>query len=343
MPFRLLVQLKAQTGPVEPKEIVVHEDAISVGRDKACQVLLADPAVSRRHLSIVREGTLYFVADLGSSFGTRINGEVLPAKEKRLLRDGDVLAVGPYDLTFDSTPAPAHSTEEPTAFIAKRELQGALRGLAAEPPCLRAMNGPLEGRRFEIREAQEIVIGREPGVDIVLDDELTSRRHARIRRDWSGTQLEDLGSRNGVRVNRKAVAETRLADRDEIEIGSTRFLFIDPGALPEPTPRPARPEAPAPGALPEPAVTPPPAEPPSPLEPSEPPAPPSPHEELEAPSGDAAGASQPQERASGEPPPAVRPPWPGTGQERVRNLVEIGAVAGAVLFVLFLLIAAFLR
>lgn len=350
MPFRLLVRSKAQTGPVEPQEIRVHEDAIAVGRDKACQVLLADPAVSRRHLSIVREGALYFVADLGSSFGTRVNGEVLPAKEKRLLRDGDVLAVGPYDLTFDSTAPAAADAQEPTSFIVKREIQDALRGLAVDPPFLRAMNGPLEGRRFEIQEAQELVIGREPGVDIVLDDDLTSRRHARVRRDWSGTYIEDLGSRNGVRLNRKAVAEARLSDRDEIEIGGTRILFIDPGAVPEPAaaidppaphPEPAATsDSPAQSsAPPEEARSPGPAAAPpqadlsaSPSGPGESPAP------AWAEPASAPGARPPD---SAELPPASRPRWPGTGAERVKNLIELGLVLGAVVFVLFVLAAVF--
>jgi pSer/pThr/pTyr-binding forkhead associated (FHA) protein len=233
MPFRLLVQSKAQTGEAPAQELLLSEDAVTVGRDKQCQVVLGDPAVSRRHLTITREDALYFAADLGSSFGTRINGAALPAKERRLLRDGDVIAIGPYDLTFDRAPEAPSPAHEMTAFVARREVKDALRGLANNAPFLRVMNGPLEGSRFEIQEAQEVIIGREEGVDIFLDDDLISRRHAKIRRGWSGTRIEDLGSRNGVRVNKKKIVSETLKDRDEIEIGGTRFLFIDPSAMEE--------------------------------------------------------------------------------------------------------------
>ncbi len=233
MPFRLCIQSKAQTGEAAPQEILLGEDAVTVGRDKQCQVVLVDPAVSRRHLSITREDGLIFAADLGSSFGTRINGVALPAKERRLLRNGDVIAIGPYDLTFDRLPEAPSPANEMTAFVARRVVKDALLDLANNAPFLRVMNGPLEGNRFEIQEAQEVVIGREEDVGILLDDDLISRRHAKIRRDWSGTRIEDLGSRNGVRLNKKRVISETLKDRDEIEVGGTRFLFIDPSAMEE--------------------------------------------------------------------------------------------------------------
>ena len=43
----------------------------------------------------------------------------------------------------------------------------------------------------------ETLIGRDPGADLVLDDETISRRHARVRRAGLAHALADLGSRNG--------------------------------------------------------------------------------------------------------------------------------------------------
>jgi pSer/pThr/pTyr-binding forkhead associated (FHA) protein len=235
MPVRLLLKSKAVTGDRPPQQMVLSEDAIIVGRDKACNVVLNESVVSRRHCSIVREGALYFLEDLGSSFGTRVNGAPLPAGEKRLLRNGDVIAIGPFDLTFDRIADASQSKDEKTSFVAKRVVKDALRNLSAgDGPQLRVMNGPLEGKRFEIHVAQELIIGREPGVDVLLErDDLVSRRHARVRRDWTGVHIEDLGSRNGLRVNRKRVESQALKDRDEIEIGSIRFLYLDPSEVRE--------------------------------------------------------------------------------------------------------------
>ena len=76
----------------------------------------------------------------------------------------------------------------------------------------------------------------------LVEDDLVSRRHAKIRRDWSGVTIEDLGSRNGIRVNRKKTTSAPLKDRDEIEVGNTRFLYLDPSEVRE-VPVPVAPAA----------------------------------------------------------------------------------------------------
>ena len=97
------------------------------------------------------------------------------------------------------------------------------------------------------RHAAEVAIGREPGVDVLLEnDSLVSRRHAKVRRDWSGTTLEDLGSRNGVQINKKKARLQTLRHGDAIEIGSTRFLFLDPSEGRETPLVPVEPKPPEP-------------------------------------------------------------------------------------------------
>ena len=109
-----------------------------------------------------------------------------------------------------------------------------MRGLGSgEGPYFRIMNGPREGQRIELSDAQELVFGREDGVDVVLKDDLVSRRHAKVRRDWSGTHVEDLGSRNGIKVNKKRTTRKTLKDRDELEIGGVRLLYMDPSEVRE--------------------------------------------------------------------------------------------------------------
>jgi pSer/pThr/pTyr-binding forkhead associated (FHA) protein len=54
-----------------------------------------------------------------------------------------------------------------------------------------------------------------------------------VRRDWSGTHVEDLGSRNGIKLNKKRTRKATIKDRDELEIGGVRLLFIDPSEVRE--------------------------------------------------------------------------------------------------------------
>ena len=87
--------------------------------------------------------------------------------------------------------------------------------------------GWLVGSTAEVALAPgENVIGREGDGIIVVKSSTVSRRHARITLDPSGAMVEDLGSKNGTYVNdRRLEVPTRIADGDQIRIGSLLFTF----------------------------------------------------------------------------------------------------------------------
>ncbi len=343
MSVRLTVTQRSEAGAAQSTEFVLDDAVITLGRDKACQVVLAQQAVSRNHARILQEGTLFFLEDLGSSYGTQINGKPVPKGEKRLLRNGDVIAIATYDVRFDRVleHLNAEAGAEKTAFIARGMVKDAMRGLAGggEERYLRFMNGPREGERIELGDAKEVVLGRdEKDADIVLKDDLVSRKHAKVRRDWSGTHVEDLGSRNGIKVNKKRVNRRQLKDGDELEVGATRFVYVDPTepadepvqlasevkAPPPPSPRRPRPE-------PKPVEPPPPEEEPAP--PVEEPAPPveEPVAEDPAPPVDEPVAEEPLPPVSAEYPVPDEPARGGAmsalkDKEKLVPLVVMGLV-----------------
>lgn len=237
MSVRLTVTQRSEAGAAQSTEFVLDDAVITLGRDKACQVVLAQQAVSRNHARICQDGPLFFVEDLGSSYGTQINGKPVPKGEKRLLRNGDVIAIATFDVRFERVmDLNPESGGEKTSFIARGMVKDAMRGLAGggEERYLRFMNGPREGERIELGDAKEVILGRdEKDADIILKDDLVSRKHAKVRRDWSGTHVEDLGSRNGIKVNKKRVNRRQLKDGDELEVGATRFLYVDPPSRPK--------------------------------------------------------------------------------------------------------------
>jgi len=70
------------------------------------------------------------------------------------------------------------------------------------------------------------LIGREESSDIWLrDDLLVSRVHARLIRNPAGVILEDLGSANGIFVNKVQVRSVALHDGDQFAIGAHQFLL----------------------------------------------------------------------------------------------------------------------
>jgi hypothetical protein len=99
---------------------------------------------------------------------------------------------------------------------------------AAAPPVARASvpRASLRGQQgeWELREAVT-VIGRSRRCDIVLTDPNVSRQHAEIRRQNDGFMALDLGSTNGMRVNRRDVKQAVLQHGDRIELGTTELVF----------------------------------------------------------------------------------------------------------------------
>jgi pSer/pThr/pTyr-binding forkhead associated (FHA) protein len=239
MSVRLTVTQRSEAGSsAKPVEHVLDEASITLGRDKGCQVVLAQQAVSRNHARISQEGNLFFLEDLGSAYGTQINGKPLPKGEKHRLRNGDVIAIAQFDVTFTHVadlPMDGGGRSDKTSFVARSLVKDAVRGIkSGEGPYFRVMNGPREGERIELSDAQELVIGRDETADVIFKDDLVSRRHVKIRRDWAGTHVEDLGSRNGIKVNKKKINRKTLKDSDELEVGNIRLLYVDPTDLPEP-------------------------------------------------------------------------------------------------------------
>src|SRR5262249_10982939 len=83
----------------------------------------------------------------------------------------------------------------------------------------------LADRRY-VLDGPTATIGRSKECDCVFKDPNISRRHAELRRNSTGDwQVSDLGSTNGIKVNGRRVDSSRLSPGDEVEIGTTRFIF----------------------------------------------------------------------------------------------------------------------
>jgi adenylate cyclase len=66
-------------------------------------------------------------------------------------------------------------------------------------------------------------LGRAPECDLVLNHESVSRAHARFSFDGESWTIEDLESKNGVRINTYRVEHQRLRDGDRIDLGTARL------------------------------------------------------------------------------------------------------------------------
>ena len=80
------------------------------------------------------------------------------------------------------------------------------------------------GRRT-VLSGERVVIGRSRDCDVVVEDVNVSRRHAELHRDGTGWRVVDLGSTNGIKVNRRRVDKAQLRHGDRITMGLTDLDF----------------------------------------------------------------------------------------------------------------------
>jgi hypothetical protein len=74
----------------------------------------------------------------------------------------------------------------------------------------------------------ELLIGRAPDCDIVLDDSFVSSHHARVYRVEPDYWLEDLGSTNGTLIEQSRVnVPIRLTHNSEFIISDSIFRFVE--------------------------------------------------------------------------------------------------------------------
>lgn len=122
--------------------------------------------------------------------------------------------------------------------------RGAPTGLwETKPKQIDRPNQSVDVRKFEARleverpnlpkvdvalEKQEFLIGRDVhNVDLVLDDDLVSRCHAKLTFTAQGyVFLRDLDSKNGVQFEGRTVKRLNLVNGDSFTIGQAKFRFF---------------------------------------------------------------------------------------------------------------------
>lgn len=91
---------------------------------------------------------------------------------------------------------------------------------------LRFISGKYQGGEFPLRSGREIVIGRSSELDMVLVEDMVSRRHARLSMNGTRVTIEDLGSTNGTFVNGEKVQQAELKVGDRILIGTSILKLV---------------------------------------------------------------------------------------------------------------------
>ena len=91
---------------------------------------------------------------------------------------------------------------------------------------LRFISGKYQGGEYPLQDSGELVIGRSSDLDMVLIEDMVSRKHAKISLQPGQIYIADLGSTNGTFVNGEKIKRARLKEGDRILIGTSILKLV---------------------------------------------------------------------------------------------------------------------
>jgi pSer/pThr/pTyr-binding forkhead associated (FHA) protein len=91
---------------------------------------------------------------------------------------------------------------------------------------LRFISGKYQGGEYPLADAGELVIGRSSELDMVLIEDMVSRKHAKLTVAPEQITIADLGSTNGTFVNGEKVRRAQLKEGDRILIGTSILKLV---------------------------------------------------------------------------------------------------------------------
>jgi pSer/pThr/pTyr-binding forkhead associated (FHA) protein/outer membrane protein assembly factor BamB len=191
---------------------------LTVGRDPECDLQLDDLDVSRRHaeFSVTAQGVL--LKDLGSTNGTRVNGEKIT---ERMLQNGDEISLGAVKAKIELP------SQAGTRVSGTRVSGTVATGGTVVRKAFSSLVGA-DGKEVDLK-GETTLVGRAADCDLVLKQESVSSRHAELKNTPQGILLKDLDSTNGTTVNGQKVSERLLKHGDEIAFDVVKFRFKQAG------------------------------------------------------------------------------------------------------------------
>ena len=167
----------------------IPDEGLVVGRDPGrCKMVMEHASVSAVHAQFSIKGGGVELTDQSAN-GTFVNGIRVKSAE---LHDGDYITFGRY-------------TGKSLIFRSGLE------------PQLKMENIDLD--------KDHLVIGRDPGCDVVIAHPVVSKKHAEIIKQNGKSLIVDLGSVNGTFVNGIRVKRHELQELDRVVIGPSELHF----------------------------------------------------------------------------------------------------------------------
>ena len=93
-------QLLCKKGPMQGREFPLRDKKTQIGREGALQIVDSDRLASRKHCEIFEENGTWYLVDLKSHNGTKVNLSFLQPYTPIQLSSGDTILIGLEEFTF---------------------------------------------------------------------------------------------------------------------------------------------------------------------------------------------------------------------------------------------------
>lgn len=195
---------------MQPMTLILEVDAgeqheltgsgpLVLGRARDVDIPIKDLRVSRHHGTLIQSAGVWSYSDNSSTGTYDVAGRHV--QQYTITEETRLILGAPDGVTVSLTPRP----QNPAIQVASRA-----------------------GHPDASDDAAAMVIGRSPVCDVIVDDLLVSREHARIERLDDGTWLiTDLDSANGTYVAGARQVQVNLNQGTRVSVGSSSFIFDD--------------------------------------------------------------------------------------------------------------------
>ncbi|MBN2563854.1 MAG: FHA domain-containing protein [Phycisphaerae bacterium] len=193
---RLVAEHRGASQPVHAlKQIVTI-----LGSGDGADLILASSKIDPSHGAIVRLGNAAYLCDLGAPGGIALNGRRLRWAR---LAHGDEIGIGPFRFRV--------------------AMEGPANLAAGEEPVFSLRNELVFGSVSSIDPA--LVVGSDPGCDVVLRHEAIAPRHCLVVWTEKGPIVRDLQRREKTRLNGHRINSGQLVSGDSIGAGPYELIF----------------------------------------------------------------------------------------------------------------------
>jgi pSer/pThr/pTyr-binding forkhead associated (FHA) protein len=178
--------------------------------------MIADSKVSRKHAQITNANGLIEIEDLGSSNGTKVDGNTVAPGNKIVLTGGEKISFAGVEMTFQ-VPG-STGTNSTQAFGGNKTAAIAATPRKEVSPATLCWGD----QEFALKPGLN-TFGRKSENDVAIADPYICGKHGTIEITDQGIFITDIGSTNGMSLNDARLSpnmRTVMTQEDTIKIGA---------------------------------------------------------------------------------------------------------------------------